>query len=366
MKKLLITLSISLLVFSEISSQELFFNEIDYTTSNERGVGVYGTANKDLTDYSVYIYTNSGTLLEVYNIMDVIPSDDLYPSHGELWIDVPVLNITNGNQGVMLVSPEGLPIHFINFGGSNETITVYINEESYTSIYVGAHNSGKSLQVTGTGCTFQDFYTAGSLYNSSQTKSANSINQNQVVDCLNFSGVLPIDLLFFKGQLEQYGVELKWRTATELNNELVEIQHSLDGQNYRTIHEEYSSGNKLTITDYKFIDRHYQLGNNYYRLKQTDRDGTVRYEGGIILVEVNKDLEVWNIQPNPANDYLEINLSGSNLIDSTIDIYNLLGQKIYTFTLAEGQIYTKIDITELPKGRYLLRSALGTKPFQKL
>jgi hypothetical protein len=59
-----------------------------------------------------------------------------------------------------------------------------------------------------------------------------------------------------------------------LNNEFFTIETSSDGENWTTLTTVSGSGTTYTATSYEWLDRGVQLGMVYYRLAQTDYDGT--------------------------------------------------------------------------------------------
>ena len=66
--------------------------------------------------------------------------------------------------------------------------------------------------------------------------------------------------------------------------------------------------------------------------------------------EINSDNNAINIYPNPATDNITIESSHK----ATIEIYNLQGQSIKSLAINEGK--TNIDVSEIPKGIYFIKS----------
>jgi len=89
------------------------------------------------------------------------------------------------------------------------------------------------------------------------------------------SVILPITLASFSLQQHTDGVKLAWATSSEKDNDFFSVYHSADGKVYDFIGEVSGSGNSSSLNAYSLIDRNPNKGTNYYKLSQTDLDGTV-------------------------------------------------------------------------------------------
>jgi hypothetical protein len=104
-----------------------------------------------------------------------------------------------------------------------------------------------------------------------------------VVDIMNCL-VLPVELIEFNGKNINFINELKWATATENENSHFDIERSEDIIEWNIIGTVYSSEpNSSVRQDYLFHDGSYKEVINYYRLKQVDMNGTVKYFGTISI-----------------------------------------------------------------------------------
>jgi hypothetical protein len=88
---------------------------------------------------------------------------------------------------------------------------------------------------------------------------------------------LPIELTKFSAQLIKNHVLLLWQTATEINNDYFEVERSVDGFEWEIIDRVKGAGNSNIILNYTSVDKYPKTGVSYYRLKQTDYDGTFAY-----------------------------------------------------------------------------------------
>ncbi|MEQ8908789.1 MAG: SdrD B-like domain-containing protein [Vicingaceae bacterium] len=110
---------------------------------------------------------------------------------------------------------------------------------------------------------------------------------------------LPIELAYFTVEKDGERVKLMRKTYTEINNDYFIVERSLDGVEYTPIVQTDGAGNSYTPVEYLEYDLSPEQGINYYRLSQTDYDGT-RTDFPIKWVEFSGvNLEAI-IYPNPA------------------------------------------------------------------
>lgn len=100
---------------------------------------------------------------------------------------------------------------------------------------------------------------------------------------LNFTGTtagllcsaLPIELISFTGKNNGSYNLLEWTTASEVNNNFFTLERSTNGNDWTEIAKIDGTGNSSIHVNYQFKDYSYLFGSyNYYRLSQTDFDGT--------------------------------------------------------------------------------------------
>jgi hypothetical protein len=113
---------------------------------------------------------------------------------------------------------------------------------------------------------------------------------------------LPISLLHFTGRLLLNGVELRWATATEVNNDYFDIERCGPERQWRSIARVPGAGNASLRLDYVHMDYEPLIGVSYYRLKQVDFDGTYTYSEPIAIVNTTfgESDDLW-LYPNPSS-----------------------------------------------------------------
>jgi len=161
---------------------------------------------------------------------------------------------------------------------------------------------------------------------------------------------LPIELVSFDAILKDREVHLNWMTASEINNQYFSIEH-LEGDSWISIATVNGAGNSSNAIAYKHVDKNPNNNTNYYRLKQTDFDGTSTYSK-IVSVRLEDKIEVKsNVYPNPFSNYLIVN---TNAADPNILLTNAIGQNVNIIQHAENENQTIIETQNLPEGVYFL------------
>ncbi len=116
---------------------------------------------------------------------------------------------------------------------------------------------------------------------------ANTIEftESPIIDFIEVkpSGTLPVTLLELKGSVQAKSIELTWRTSQEKNSKYFDILKSTDGNHFTSIGKVNASGNSNTPQTYHFQDFSPATGNNFYKLKSVDLDGSISYSKSISL-----------------------------------------------------------------------------------
>lgn len=178
----------------------------------------------------------------------------------------------------------------------------------------------------------------------------------------NSSGVLPVELTQFDAQSKDDMVELAWTTATELNNDFFQIEHSRDGIQFDAVGKVKGVGTTTETINYNFMHRQPASGTNYYRLKQVDFDGAYEYSD-IISVEVYSRTNGIRVYPNPTVDRVFIQVDKQPK-DIQFALTTILGQKV-DVQPATGDFGWELDLARLPKGIYVLQLDYDGKSLTK-
>ena len=137
---------------------------------------------------------------------------------------------------------------------------------------------------------------------------------------------LPVKLISFAGRNIGAGNRLEWQTVGGIRTDFFEIERSNDSRNFDALGSINGNGNSAPIHSYAFIDQQPLSGINYYRLRQTDNDGSSTYSQIIAITSVPPGNFSVTIYPNPSSG--QMTLTSSRIIDE-ITISNPIGQIVY-------------------------------------
>lgn len=147
---------------------------------------------------------------------------------------------------------------------------------------------------------------------------------------------LPVHFISFTGQLQSDGtVRLDWNAITDEMHDHFEVERSVNRIEF------YSLGNGLPAveegpgtTPYWKIDPVPSPGNNFYRIKQYDKDGAVSYSQ-TIAVRYEPSV-ITTVFPNPITSSINvrINTTTSNLY--TVSIADATGRILYEEKVVTG------------------------------
>lgn len=169
-------------------------------------------------------------------------------------------------------------------------------------------------------------------------------------------GVLPLTLLSFTGAALQNKVLLNWASTQEVNTNYFVVEKSADGVHFSTFMQ-VRSNNKNNITNYySATDNSPINGINYYRLREVNKDGTFVNSK---IVSVNLALQaVTSLYPNPAKDFIKINIVSSFAKTISISLYDISGKLLLVkqMQLMNGSNAVTINVSQYSKGVYTVRS----------
>jgi hypothetical protein len=155
---------------------------------------------------------------------------------------------------------------------------------------------------------------------------------------------LPVELTSFAATPQEYGVAVRWTTASEKNNQYFELQRGTDGQTFKALGRIEGQGTSQTARSYVFLDSQPIAGINYYRLRQVDFDGTENFSP--VVAARWKSSVLASSYPNPTTGTLFLPVAEGS---QYYRILNTTGQVVQN-----GEASGSLNVEKLPSGTYFL------------
>ncbi len=159
---------------------------------------------------------------------------------------------------------------------------------------------------------------------------------------------LPVEMTEFTArEVEKQRVQLNWITATETDNSHFEVEHSTDGRTFSFLGEVAGAGNAFEEQGYDFLHLNPAAGENFYRLRQVDLDGTETLSE-VRVVDVSAALSL-SVYPNPTAAQLRI----KGFAGGSVQVLDAQGRMVLERELSA---HAALNVSALPAGAYLLRA----------
>jgi hypothetical protein len=168
-------------------------------------------------------------------------------------------------------------------------------------------------------------------------------NSNNVT--LHFDNVLPVTLSNFQGTIKNDKVVLNWATSFEQENLGFDIEQSSDGKTWQKIGFASGQGNSSSTNQYSFEYAGALNGKAYFRLKQIDKNGNVRYSR-IVTLSIDKSELLF--YPNPARSFVRFNVPQTGMLQ----IFDIAGRVVFKKNLTNEQT---VNVSIIPSGNYMVR-----------
>jgi len=273
-----------------------------------------------------------------------------------------------GGAGNILLNTDGIGAHFRNGGainiqtmnggiqflgpGSTLNFTPQVQQPAGTAI------TSACTIVTGT------FVATGGenrvIIGNFRSNAATTLNGAGTISYMYIDDVrlypvtvLPVELTSFNAHCNNRTTLLNWTTESEKDNDYFTIEKSCDGFQFEKMKIIPGGGNSTTKLNYSLIDENPCIGTTYYRLSQTDVNGTTEIVA-LATTECSSysDLLVY---PNPATT--AFSLSGNLQHIEKLQLFSTNGELVrdYSTEIAFNKNNSTFDLKGITSGLYLLR-----------
>ena len=234
-----------------------------------------GTGFAPATTGNTAVTMNGGGVLTLNNNTTMNVQGDV--TNNEWYIDNSDVTITgsfdNAGAEILVVRNNGT----INIGGNfNNTGSGNVTADTDGVITVEGNydnSGGGNTNVNGGALIVNGTYTGGGPAGGGPCTGGGG------GCCGPTCSTLPITLLTFRAQATPQGTQLIWSSLSERNNDYFTLSLSRDGLEYQNITQVAGSGTTFTPRTYRYQDGPRGRGTYYYRLSQTDYDGTTEILG---------------------------------------------------------------------------------------
>lgn len=266
------------------------------------------------------------------------------------------LNWINGNgEGRLVVVKKGsavmaspadlgvYPANAVFKNGSQIALDEYV-------VFAG---TGSNVTVTGLNAGDVYYYKVFE-YNGS---TAPVYNTSAVLSGSAVTGTLPVTWLYFNATQKSDKVALTWGTSAEMNSAYFMVERSANGIDFKEAGRVAASNNSVVDQHYSFNDIVTADQKLYYRLRQTDKDGTYNYSKIVTVQTVDQGTA--RIQPNPVQQSFRVQLP-DNTQNAVLAIYNAAGIMVNKQNINHMQ---QINVQQLTAGVYYLHIQQGSKQY---
>ncbi|MFM2135510.1 MAG: hypothetical protein RL021_910, partial [Bacteroidota bacterium] len=135
------------------------------------------------------------------------------------------------------------------------------------------------------------------------------------------------------------------------------VERSMDGTDYKAVGTVDGAGTSNELKSYRFADHQPNAGRSYYRLRQTDMDGTYSFSDPV-AVESNEPGRL-QLFPNPAHRFFRfrpVTEVPTSFHVSIIDAFGSKKSEEFYSAVSPGKVL-EYDISSLLPGVYTVLSS---------
>ena len=170
-----------------------------------------------------------------------------------------------------------------------------------------------------------------------------------------------MELLEFSAEpTNRRSVLVRWATASEKNSASFTVERSADGQTFGGISKVLGAGTTQVRSSYEVLDEQPLPNTSYYRLRQTDLDGSTSYSPVRAVKLGGTGLSRLDVYPGRSAQEWVLSTSLSDAAvaaSSVVRVVDVLG-RVQPATYAPDATQTgrwNLDLHLLPAGVYVVR-----------
>jgi hypothetical protein len=347
-------------------ADNLFGNSIGNSNNIERLDWIYtpgfATAQPDKVGFPVFdrgaagghdrfciaaITALSGGLPSAYsNLIRITPAEygDIGPNvtyrvlHGTVPGDLFDISGTTQNRGGVLITYQDLGV------AANTPVYGY-------SLFAG------DVPVGATSADLVDWTNTTNFPTTTSSTADGGLDMIAITGIAIANSVLPTRFINFDAVENNDIINLKWVVENESSVDKYDIERSTDGINYFKINEIQSVGSSNGHT-YSLPDNVAGVSSDqlFYRIRQYDKTGASYFSNTVAIRRNNKTAAIM-IYPNPASEFLFVNIPSSLKDKGVLNVTNSTGAKVisHEVQLFNGNnSFTVNGVKQLPNGIYQL------------
>lgn len=210
---------------------------------------------------------------------------------------------------------------------------------------------------------------SGGIWNITDGCYAPTYGQTEDYPVYITSGVLPVGLEYFKGEKLSSAIRLYWKTNSENNAGVFDVERSNNGNDFSVIGT-VAAINNTTGSLYTYDDNNYSGQVIYYRLKQVDKNGQFKYSGIVTFQNGSTRENVVTIYNNPFKENFDISIYTPEQSKVVVNMLDVTGKLLYAKTLntsTNSTITIRPETTGLSAGMYFVQVNInGNKIIKKV
>ncbi len=181
-------------------------------------------------------------------------------------------------------------------------------------------------------------------------------------NCTTLNNARSADLVSLDGRLDNGKAALQWMVNTQKSIDYYQLE-KLDEQSEFKPLSIVNDNNVSTLRYFSFIDGKLAEGDNFYRIQTIFADNTPPQYSEVLRINYLKPSQ-YNIFPNPAQDFANIDLSEAVGNPVNIRIFSIIGKELYQEKIEAAQNAPhRVNLSTFETGQYMIRiESKGKRP----